>query len=246
LTQSWSASYKTSSEIIQYDENPSIGSLARYAPVDTIKFLAAKMRDAIHFWSVGRSTFDGDDGKQRIVELIRLIIEEYSHLKPSDIKMIFSNAKKGKYGETYNRMDGALILSWFKRYTEERIQMAEDIALRKRAQAGKAMDQEDKRTPEQRKSDMMKLAATIGRMGRSIPAESSDQNTPRIQQLHNYQSVEQYCQTNGIDPETYLHDWERPLVHSIHIRATELGVDYDIIYYALKNKLLWDINHGLR
>jgi hypothetical protein len=246
LTQSWTESYKTSSEIIQYDDRPSIGQLARYAPADTIRFLCIKLRDTIHFWAVGRSTFEGDEGKARIVELIKLIIQEYSWLKPSDIRMVFDNAKKGKYGETYNRMDGALILSWFKLYAEDRIQVAEEISLRKRASAGVTMDHADTRTPEQKKADMQRLADTIGKMAKAKPPMEKPAAEPAIKQIHNYKSVEQYCHANGIDAQTYLHDWERPLVHQIHIRAAELGVDYDIIYYALRNKLLWEINHGLR
>jgi hypothetical protein len=235
-------SYRTASEIIQCDESHSIGVMSRVSPVDTIKFLASKMREAINFWAVGRSTFDSEEGKARIVELIRLIVQEYSWLKPSDIRLVFDNAKKGKYGETYNRMDGPLILSWFKKYAEERIQVAEDIAIRKRAEAGKKLE-EDTRTPEQRKSDILRLAETIGKMAKQQAKEP--EIVDKTPQKYNFSSVEHYCEVNGIDPEQYLHNWERSIMHDIHMRCAELGIDYDTVYYARKSRLLWQINHGL-
>ncbi len=240
------ASYRTASEIIQCDQSHSIGVLAKVAPAETIRFLAAKMRDAVNFWSVGRSTFDSEDGRARIVELIRLIVQEYSWLKPADIRMVFQNAKLGKYGEAYNRMDGPMILGWFKKYSEERIQLAEEIHIRKHRNVQKPAD-EDTRTPEQRQEDLRKLAAMIGSMAKKPANDQEESKAPVMQPQPSlgYESIEQYCQDRGIDPEKYLEEWELKNLNDFRILAEEMGMEYEEVYRIKKDHLLRQLNHEL-
>jgi hypothetical protein len=244
--QSWTRSYKSSSEIIQYDNGASIGTLAKYSAAETIKFLAMKLRDTIHFWAVGRSTFDGDEGKLRIVELIKMIVEEYSWLKPSDVRIVFDNAKKGKYGETYNRMDGPLILSWFSKYATERIQAAEDISQKNHhnTKVGKTEDYDD-RTPEQRTRDIERLKSIIGRMIKKCEPEPAKNIEPTPVQVHNYLSVEEYCEDKGIDAYEYLLKWESKHTADISIIADHLKMTYDQVYWIKRSHLLHQINHGI-
>lgn len=56
-----------------------------------------------------------------------LIIEEYPYFKIDDLKLVFRNAMKGRYGEIYNRLDGSVIMRWLKQYNQERCTKA-DIA----------------------------------------------------------------------------------------------------------------------
>lgn len=236
-------SYRTVSEIIQSDDSHSIGVLAKVSPAETIKFLAAKMRDAVNFWSVGRTTFDNEDGKARIVELIRLIVQEYSWLKPSDIRMIFQNAKLGKYGEAYNRMDGPMILSWFNKYAEERIHLAEELHIRKHRSVQRQDDQ-DTRTPEQRKEDMLKLAAMIGSMAKTPQnVDSSNVDTYKPVKSLGYESVEHYCEVKGIDADRYLIEWEDRNMTDFRILAEEMGMEYEEVYRIKKDHLLRQLNH---
>jgi hypothetical protein len=243
LSTSWMTSYRTASEIILSDQSHSIGVLAKLAPADTIRFLASKMRDAVNFWAVGRSTFDSEDGRARIVELIRLIVQEYSWLKPADIRMVFQNAKLGKYGEAYNRMDGPMILGWFKKYAEERIALAEELHIRKHRNVQKPVE-EDTRTPEQRKEDMLKLAAMIGSMAKTPQHEEVMTKEPYTPPRSlGYQSVEHYCEEKGIDTDRYLQEWEERNMTDFRILAEEMGMEYEEVYRIKKDHLLRQLNH---
>lgn len=39
-----------------------------------------------------------------------------------DFKLCFNNAKRGKYGRVYDRIDGNIIYEWLQKYSEERVQ----------------------------------------------------------------------------------------------------------------------------
>jgi len=53
---------------------------------------------------------------------------EFYWLKPEDFKLCFNNAKTGKYGQLYNRLDGSVIFEWLNNYQNER---AEFFALQR-------------------------------------------------------------------------------------------------------------------
>ncbi|MFV0325326.1 MAG: DUF6633 family protein [Bacteroides xylanisolvens] len=57
---------------------------------------------------------------------VDLIIEEYPYLKLDDLKLCFKNAMKMKYGNIYNRIDGQVIMSWFRSYNKERCAVADN------------------------------------------------------------------------------------------------------------------------
>lgn len=55
-----------------------------------------------------------------------LIIEEYPYLKTDDLKLCFKNAKKLRYGEVYNRIDGSVVMRWLMEYNKERCMQADE------------------------------------------------------------------------------------------------------------------------
>lgn len=57
---------------------------------------------------------------------VDLIMEEYPYLKLDDLKLCFKNAMKMKYGNIYNRIDGQVIMSWFRAYNKERCAVADN------------------------------------------------------------------------------------------------------------------------
>jgi hypothetical protein len=73
------------------------------------------VNDLVNFFNVGK-TMDANQ-IQQTVELIR---EEYPHLTIEDFKLCFTNAKKGLYGQLYDRIDGQIILGWLERYANSR------------------------------------------------------------------------------------------------------------------------------
>ena len=70
--------------------------------------------DIIKFFNVGKS-MDATQTDQTA----SLIESTYPHYKIEDFKFCFDNAKKGKYGKVYDRIDGHIILSWLEKYNEE-------------------------------------------------------------------------------------------------------------------------------
>ena len=57
------------------------------------------------------------------------ILQDYYYLKQSDLYFVFSQAEKGRYGEFYDCLDGAKILSWFEKYDIERANYVYDEGL---------------------------------------------------------------------------------------------------------------------
>ena len=53
-------------------------------------------------------------------EVATLIVEDLPLLTVHDLRVIFRNAKKGDYGEYYNRMDVPMVFRWCKEYLHQR------------------------------------------------------------------------------------------------------------------------------
>lgn len=63
----------------------------------------------------------------QIVDCTLSIIERFWYLRPEEIMYAFKQAKLGKYGPVYNRLDTPTILNWLHRYdTEDRMQQVEN------------------------------------------------------------------------------------------------------------------------
>lgn len=60
-------------------------------------------------------------------------------MKPEDFKLCFNNAKRGVYGTMYDRIDGAVIFGWLQKYSDSRLNRAEEINTEKHNE-GKAID----------------------------------------------------------------------------------------------------------
>jgi hypothetical protein len=67
----------------------------------------------------------------QISETAFYIYQDYFYFKISDITLLFTNAKKGYYGDFFHALDGAMILGWFKIYAEERADISESIGIQK-------------------------------------------------------------------------------------------------------------------
>ena len=60
-------------------------------------------------------------------ELAAEITATFKHLTMADIHVIFRRAKHGEYGDMYERISIPKVLTWFRKYTEER----EDTAVKR-------------------------------------------------------------------------------------------------------------------
>ena len=56
----------------------------------------------------------------QIMQTAAMLLDDFYYFKIADINLIFSNAKKGKYGNLYGSLDGSKIYSWFEQHDRER------------------------------------------------------------------------------------------------------------------------------
>ena len=70
----------------------------------------------------------------QIIELVDVILHDYYYLKLSEVFFVLKQAKLGKYGKTYERIDEPTILGWFNTYIEERESIAVENYLQKHDQ----------------------------------------------------------------------------------------------------------------
>ena len=104
---------------------------------------------------------------------VDLILEDYYFLKPEDIRLCFRNAMKGYYGRVYNRIDGQIILSWLKQYSDERLETAEQHS---QAEAGKLKEKEQSPGGMFREEyiDRLRKQASQGDEGAKAALEAAD------------------------------------------------------------------------
>lgn len=59
----------------------------------------------------------------QIAETARLLYQEYYFWKPEEIRLCFDKGKMGKYGTTYDRLDGQILKEWLDSYDVERTEI---------------------------------------------------------------------------------------------------------------------------
>ena len=124
--------------------NKDVPSLVKLKPEDAMQIIAKQL-------SLIESGFSVTNGmtadSYRLAS--ELILEEYPNLKCNEIQLIIKNAIKGKYGESYNRVDVAVVMNWVKQYYEEREQLHTIMRERDHEQRKKEYLAIDEVTPEQ-------------------------------------------------------------------------------------------------
>lgn len=77
------------------------------------------------FFNVGKAMTD-----EQTYMTAELIVDTFYNLNIADVNLIFKNAKLGKYGKIYDRLDGNIILEMFQRYFDERCEVAAERSIR--------------------------------------------------------------------------------------------------------------------
>lgn len=67
-------------------------------------------------------------------EAAMIILQDYKYLTIADINLLFKRAKSGYYGKLYDRLDGQIILDWFRTYDKERMIAAEEESINEASQ----------------------------------------------------------------------------------------------------------------
>lgn len=98
-------------------ENPSIAKIKKESgELKTNAMLSAILMDLVMSFNVGKTM-----NEHQIVQGVALLQQEYYFLKPSELKYCFNNAKLGRYGVTYDRIDMPIIFGWIEKYMDERL-----------------------------------------------------------------------------------------------------------------------------
>lgn len=105
---------------------PTLGSIVKRFGFDfTQAYIEGWIVNLRDFVNVGKKMTD-----QQTMETAMLILDEYRSITIADINFIFNSAKKGKYGQFYDRLDGQMILSWFDKHFSERCEAAANASIR--------------------------------------------------------------------------------------------------------------------
>lgn len=105
---------------------PTLGSIIkRFGFVFTQAYIEGWIVNLRDFVNVGKKMTD-----LQTMETAMLILDEYKSITIADINFIFNSAKKGKYGQFYDRLDGQMILSWFDKHFSERCEAAANASIR--------------------------------------------------------------------------------------------------------------------
>lgn len=106
-------------------ELPSLALIKRRFGEDFIQaYIEGWIINLREFVNVGKKMTD-----EQTQETAMLIVQEYYNLNISDINFIFKNAKLGRYGKIYDRLDGQLILEWFDKHFAQRCTEAANISM---------------------------------------------------------------------------------------------------------------------
>nr|WP_288747444.1 hypothetical protein [uncultured Phocaeicola sp.] len=108
-------------EDVFLSNEPAIGTIIRKLGEPQARaILVILIADALAFFNVVNTMSD-----TQVAMTVDLIIEEYPYMKTDDFKLCFKNAMKMKYGESYNRIDGQVIMGWLREYNKERCAIAD-------------------------------------------------------------------------------------------------------------------------
>lgn len=107
---------------ILVSENPSLAALKVADPILPYDILVTLINDYLDFLSIGKTM-----SASQVLSTAKLILEDYSVLKPDDFVLFFNRCKKGQYGKVFDRMDGAQIFEWLEIYMYDREKEIEAI-----------------------------------------------------------------------------------------------------------------------
>lgn len=108
---------KVNNELQVMPESKTIGQLSNINYEDLEDSLILILNDLRLFFQVDNMI--STDG---LYSLCDILIFEYKSLTLEEVAICMSKAKKGEYGQLFNRLDGAIIMGWLKTYNEGRLQ----------------------------------------------------------------------------------------------------------------------------
>lgn len=107
---------------------PQISALNRIYPERTKALVTNAITDLVLFFNVGKTM-----SQEQCVEVVELLIKNYSFLRPAELKYCFDKIKMSHYGTVYNRMDGAVVFECIEKFLTERMENIEIINRQKKS-----------------------------------------------------------------------------------------------------------------
>lgn len=93
---------------------PMIGTLNKHNHVAAIEIITYGISSLLGFLGLKQSM-----NPDQILMTAELLLEDYSDIPIDALKLFFRNVAKGKYGQTYNSIDGQKLLIWFRQFYDE-------------------------------------------------------------------------------------------------------------------------------
>jgi len=87
-----------------------------------IAYLNNWIIDTVGFFNIGKGMDD-----LQVMDTSLLIWQSFPFIGVHEIYFVFNQAKKGRYGILFDRLDGSIILQWFNKFWEDRLNAAESI-----------------------------------------------------------------------------------------------------------------------
>lgn len=108
-------------------QTPTIGNLKRtYGNENTMHLIAQHLTVFSLSLDIKRNL-----SEHNILECSMLIATEYPALTVADLNLIFRKAKLGDYGELYESLTVPRVMGWFRKYFDERCEIAGAISRQK-------------------------------------------------------------------------------------------------------------------
>ena len=109
---------------------PQMNTLVKEVGEEKVEaFIASQIFSFLRFINVKNSMAD-----EQVFETSQLILTEYWHLRPTEIRIFFNNCKLGKYGKIYDRIDGMIIFEFLKSFILERDEVISNIRLKENSE----------------------------------------------------------------------------------------------------------------
>ena len=110
----------TTRELAQFSGSKGLAGLkAATSPLVVQVFLSKAIYKCVDTFKVGQKMDKAD-----LMETAQIVMNDYYYLKPEEIKFVLEGAKRGEYGQVFNRVDLPVVLGWFRSYDEKRSQIA--------------------------------------------------------------------------------------------------------------------------
>lgn len=115
-TQLTTTHFKTAKEALKFDNKSLVNIKKNHGEIRTNAFIASILSNLVMSFNVGKTM-----NEYQLADAVNLVKNEYYFLKPSELQYCFNQAKLGRYGQLYDRIDVSVIVNFIEKYLEERM-----------------------------------------------------------------------------------------------------------------------------